>query len=577
MRRGRSCNGGFHRHWFAWGRVALLNVFVGASSAAADPPDFHADLVLTGGKVWTVDAERPEAEAVAVWRDRIVAIGANDDVRRLAGPGTRVIDLAGRRVVPGFGDSHVHLLAGGLQLGRVDLTDAADEAEFGRRLRAFDRKLPPGRWMLGGKWDHDRTFEGELPTAELIDRYVPDRPVFMSRYDGHSALVNSRTLALAGITAETTDPPGGEIRRKSGSREPTGILRDAAMDLVVALVPATTEEELAEAIGVALEQARRLGVTSIDDMAGEPALSQAPLLRLYQQLHDERRLTARIHLRWPLENWRELAELGLRARFGGPMLAIGGVKGFVDGSAGSATAKMWEPFLDEPSSTGIFLTPPERLDEWVRGADGAGLAVAVHAIGDRANSMLLDLFALVQRTGGERDRRLRIEHAQHLRPDDFRRFADLSVVASMQPYHAIDDGRWIERRIGPQRCQGTYAFRSLLEHGARLAFGSDWPVAPLDPLKGIDAAVNRRTLDGKHPEGWYAEERITVAEAVEAYTLGSAYALGREAELGSIAVGKLADLVVLSRDIFDPAQRDRIAEARVEITIVGGKVVYEAE
>lgn len=535
-----------------------------------------ADLVLTDGELWTADARQPEAEAIAIWQDKILAVGPDGQIAAHIGPGTRVIRLEGRRVVPGFGDSHVHLLSGGLQLLSVDLKDARDEGEFGARLREFARKLPPGRWLLGGNWDHDRTLGGKLPTAALLDRYVPDRPCFLRRYDGHMALVNSRTLDLANINEATPDPSGGQVVRDPRTGRPTGLLRDTAMSLVDDLIPPLSDEELAAAVGAALDHARSVGVTSLDDMAGLSADERRRLFHCYQQLAAEQKLTARIHLRWPLEAWRELADLGLRAEFGGPWLTIGGLKGFCDGSLGSSTAKMWQPYLNEPQSTGVFVTPPARLRELVTAADQAGLAVAVHAIGDRGNSAALDAFAAAVDANGPHDRRFRIEHAQHVRPDDFERFRAGEVIASMQPYHAIDDGRWAEGRIGRDRCATSYAFRSFLDHGVRLAFGSDWPVAPLDPLLGIDAAVNRRTLDGKHPDGWHGQQRIKVTEALQAYTLGSAYALRREHELGSLAPGKLADLVVLSRDIFDETERDHIADTDVVLTVVGGRVVFEA-
>jgi predicted amidohydrolase YtcJ len=559
-------------HLWQWS-IAIGGMLVLACGAAS--AQVTADLALVGGKVWTLDDQRPETEAVALLHGRILATGGSAEIRALVGPKTRVVELDGRRVLPGFGDCHVHLLSGGLQLRRVDLKDAADEAEFGRRLKQFDRRLPPGRWMLGGNWDHDRTFGGRLPTAALIDRYLPDRPCFLVRYDGHMAVINSRAQELAGITAATADPPGGEIHRGRDG-QPAGILRDTAMQLVDDLVPATTDEELADAVLAALRLAARLGVTSIDDMAGVGPDDRRRLLRLYQQLARDGRLTARIQLRWPLEAWRELADLGIEAGLGGDLLTIGGLKGFIDGSLGSSTAKMSRPYLNEPESTGIFVTPPDRLGEMIAQADAAGLAVAVHAIGDEGNSLLLDRFAAVAAGNGPRDRRFRIEHAQHLRPEDFARFAPGNVIASMQPYHVIDDGRWAEGRIGAERCASSYAFRSLLDHGARLAFGSDWPVAPLDPLAGIDAAVNRRTLDGQHPGGWFPEQRITVGEAVRAYTLDAAYARFAEQRLGSISPGKLADLVVLSRDLLD-AEAANIAQAKVVMTVMAGRVVYEAE
>jgi predicted amidohydrolase YtcJ len=534
-----------------------------------------ADLVLVNGKIWTVDKARPEAEAVAVWRDRILAVGSTQDIRRLAGARTRLIDLKGKRVVPGFYDSHVHLLGSGLRLAQVALKDARDEVEFGRRLREFDRKLPRDRWLLGGEWDHDRTFKGVLPTAELIDKYVPDRPVFLRRYDGHMAVVNSRVLKLAGISARTPDPAGGVIYRKPGGKEPSGLLRDNAMSLAERLVPPVTQGEIIEAVRAALDEARRAGVTSVQDMDGSDARTRRQLFRLYQQLAKSGKLTLRIDLRWPLGAWNDLARLGVQAGQGDDWVKIGGLKGFVDGSLGSSTAKMFEPYLNEPGSTGVYVTPLARLRQNILEADKAGLNVAVHAIGDRANADLLDIFAEVVKSHGPRDRRFRIEHAQHLRPQDYKRFGELGVIASMQPYHAIDDGRWAEGRIGGKRCASSYANRSLLDAGAKVAFGSDWSVAPLNPLLGIDAAINRRTLDGKHPKGWFAEQKISAAEAVEAYTLTSAYAAFQEKDRGSLEKGKLADLVVLSRDILAKSEQDHIAATEVLLTVVGGKVVYE--
>jgi predicted amidohydrolase YtcJ len=534
-----------------------------------------ADLVLKNGKIWTIAKNRPEAQALAVWHGRILAVGDNSEIEALIGPQTRVIDLKGRRVLPGFHDSHVHFLGGGQQMSQVALKDAKDEAEFGRRLQEFDRKLPRDRWLLGDDWDHDRTFGGRLPTAELLDKYVPERPAFLRRYDGHMAVVNTRVLKLAGITSDKADPPGGVIYRKPDSKEPTGVLRDNAMDLVSGLIPAPSETEIAEAVRAALGEARRVGVTSMEDMDGSSGPTRQKLLHLYQSLARAGQLTARIQLYWPLAQWNTLARLGIAQGFGDDWLRIGGLKGFVDGSLGSSTAKMFEPFLNEARNSGVYVTPLNKLREYILAADKAELAVAVHAIGDQANAELLDIFAEVASQNGGRDRRFRVEHAQHLRPQDYRRFHDLGVIASMQPYHAIDDGRWAEGRIGAQRCASSYAFRSLLDAHASLAFGSDWPVAPLSPILGIDAAVNRRTLDGNHPQGWFPEQRATVAEAIEAYTLASARAAFQERDKGSLEPGKLADLVVLDRDVLADADRDHIAETEVVLTMVGGKIVHE--
>jgi len=557
--------------------LILATVFGTTVLAALDSkmPVIKADLIVVNSKIWTVNMAQPEAEALAVQGERIFAVGGNEAIRSLAGPGTRVVDGKQRRILPGFYDSHVHLLGSGLRLSEVALKDAADEAEFGRRLREFDQKLPRDRWLTGGVWDHDRALGGKLPTAELVDKYVADRPVFLNRYDGHMAVVNTRVLRMAGITEQTSDPAGGVIYRKPGTREPSGVLRDNAMELVTHLIPALSEDQVIEAVLAALAEMRSQGVTSVQDMAGGGSASNARLLRIYQDLERSGRLTARIDLRWPLAAWQELAHLGIKQGFGDNWVKIGGVKGFADGSLGSSTAKMYEPFVNEPGSTGIFVTPLDKMREYVLGADKAGLSLAVHAIGDRANAEMLDIFADMVRRNGAHDRRFRIEHAQHLRPQDYSRFAQLGVIASMQPYHAIDDGRWAEGRIGPERCASSYAFRSLLDAGAKVAFGSDWSVAPVSALLGIDAAVNRRTLDGRHPEGWFPAQRISVAEAIEGYTITSAYAGFEEKDRGSLERGKLADFVVLSRDILAPQERDHIVDTSVETTVVGGRIVYQ--
>ena len=543
-------------------------------SSEPEPP-VAADLVLVGGKIWTVDAEKPQAEAVAVWRDRVISVGSDADVRALIGQKTRIIKLDGKRVVPGFHDSHLHFLGGGEQLGRVELKDAKDEAEFGRRLREFDQKLPRGRWMTGGNWDHDRAFGGTLPTAEIVDKYVKDRPVFIRRYDGHMALANSAALKLAGVTAETKEPAGGVIYRLADGKTPSGILKDNAMGLVGRLVPEPGDEEITESVHRAMRACAENGITSVQDMDGSAAETRRKLLRVLQRLARDGQMTVRLDLRWPIALRQEVIALGAEMNFGNDFVRVGGVKGFMDGSLGSSTALMFDPYEMSPKNTGVFVTEPDAMSTMIRSADKAGLSVAVHAIGDRANAVLLELFEEAAKQNGPRDRRFRIEHVQHLRPSEYKRFKELGVIASMQPYHAVDDGRWAEGRIGPRRCASSYAFRSLIDAGAKLAFGSDWPVAPLDVLAGIDAAVNRRTLDGKHLEGWFPEQRITVAEAVEAYTLGSAYGAHQENDRGSIRAGKFADLVVLSRDILDPKEKDKIADTKVDMTVVGGKVVYE--
>jgi predicted amidohydrolase YtcJ len=544
-----------------------------AIALIANPP-VAADLVVTGGKFWTGDPTQPEARAVAIWQGRILKVGSQEEINALVGPNTKTIELRGQRVVPGFYDSHVHMLGGGAQLSRVELKDAKDEAEFGKRLKEFDAKTPRDRWMLGGNWDHDRTFNGTLPTATLLDKYVPNRPVFLQRYDGHMGVANTAALKLAGITAATKAPEGGVIFRTADGQTPSGVLKDNAMDLVDKIIPEPNEAELRDSLRAAIQEAARTGVTSVQDMDGSPPTVRKVYFRVLQQFARSGKLTCRVDLRWPIASHGQLENLAVEANYGNDFVRVGGLKGFMDGSLGSSTAKMAEPYLGG-ENTGVYVTRPNSMKAFVQSADRAGLSVAVHAIGDLANKELLDIFEAAIQANGPRDRRFRIEHAQHLRPADYPRFKQLGVVASMQPYHAIDDGRWAEGRIGAKRCASSYAYRSLLDNGAVLAFGSDWPVAPLNPLVGIDAAVNRRTLDGKDPNGWFPEQRITVAEAVRAYTYGSAYAAHQESERGTLAAGKLADLVVLSRDIFDEKERYQIGETKVLLTIVGGKVAFQ--
>jgi predicted amidohydrolase YtcJ len=531
-----------------------------------------ADLVLVGGKIRTLNPSQPVAEAVACRAGRIIGVGSDAQVRMLAGPSTRIIELHGRLALPGFNDAHVHLLSGGQNLTSVQLRDARSETEFRERIRAYASKLPKGRWITGGNWDHENWTPVRLPTRRLIDDVTPDNPVFVKRLDGHSALANSLALKLAGITRDTPDPPGGAIVRDRGG-EPTGILKDGAMAAVNNVVTPPTAEEMAEALRAAMRHAAEHGVTSVQDMSASPQV-----FAVYEKLLAAGELTVRIYGHQPLPQWERLAAVGLRAAFGNEKLKIGALKGFADGSLGSTTALLFEPYLDAPNTSGLpsdEMIPESAMLERILGADQAGLQVAIHAIGDKANHLILNLYEQAERRNGARDRRFRIEHAQHLRADDIPRFGKLHVIASMQPLHLVDDGRWAEKRIGPERAKGAYAFRSLLDSGAVLAFGSDWDVAALDPVMSIWAAATRQTADGKHPGGWIPEQKITVEEAVRAHTLGSAYASFDEDIKGSIEPGKLADIVVLSDDIFTMHPED-IRKAKVEITVFDGRVIYES-
>ncbi len=525
------------------------------------------DTVLTGGLVWTGSSLSTEANptAIAISAGRISAVGTDEEILRLAGARTRRIDLGGRRVVPGLIDAHTHFISGGFELAGVRLRDAATPAEFARRIGEFAAEHP-GEWVTGGTWDHE-LWGGELPRRDWIDSLTSGSPVFVSRLDGHMGLANTRALELAGVTAETQDPPGGTIVR-DGRGEPTGVLKDEAQSLVYAAIPEPSEAELDRALDAAVGHALERGVTMVGDMgtwAGHET---------YRRAHAAGRLSLRVYSVVPIATWQRLATYVEREGTGDDHLFWGGVKGFVDGSLGSTTAWFYEPYDDDPTTTGLMVTDTAELRRAVLVADAAGFQLLVHAIGDRANDWLLDVFADAERRNGVRDRRPRIEHAQHLTPRSIRRIAASGVVVSMQPYHAIDDGRWAAKRIGSQRIRWTYAFRDLLDAGAHVAFGSDWTVAPIDPLLGIYAAATRRTIDGVNPTGWVPEQKISVEEALVAYTMGGAYAVRREQVLGSLEPGKLADLVVLSDDILaiDPVEIERV---RVDLTMVGGEVVFQ--
>jgi hypothetical protein len=549
-------------------RLFLMTCAVLTVSVALSQPQI-ADIAFVNGKIWTVDKSKPEAEAVAVLGGRILLVGSTADVKKCVGERTRVIDLKGKRMLPGFIDNHTHFMSGGFQLQSVDLRHAKNEAEFANLIKQRAQEHPD-RWITGGDWDHDNWPGGNLPVKELIDQYTISTPVFVNRYDGHMALANSKALALAGIDKHTPDPQGGTIVRDKKTGEPTGVLKDAAMSLVYAKVPDPSEQEMLEAARLALSEARKYGITSIQDV------SSGSDVRIYQKLRDKGELTSRFHCRLPLSQWQHLAASGIRVPFGDEWVRLGSLKEFADGSLGSTTALFFEPFTSDPGTRGLAMDVvlDGRFERWSLAADREGLQLSIHAIGDSANSLTLDLFEKITKENPAWDRRFRIEHAQHIRPQDFQRFAKLGVIASVQPYHAIDDGRWAEKRIGHDRCKTTYPFRMFLDNGVKMCFGSDWTVAPLSPILGIYAAVTRRTIDGANPNGWFPEQRITVHEAIEAYTINCAYAVFEERDKGSIAPGKMADLVVLTDDILsiDPI---KIESVGVEMTVVGGKIVHQ--
>jgi len=532
-----------------------------------------ADLIFFNAKVWTADKTLPSAQGVAVVGDRIVAVGTNADVEAWLGPQTKLIDAGGKLLLPGFNDAHVHLISGGIQLDSVNLKDASSPQEFARLIGERAKSRPQNEWIVGGNWDETKWNPPAIPSKELIDAFTPETPVFVTRYDGHMGLANSVTLRLAGITAKTPDPPGGTIvRDKSGN--PTGALKDAAADLVYKVIPPLTHDQRIKIIKRAMAHAASLGVTSVQHMGADPEDISA-----YAELLQRGELTLRIYAVTPIPHVDDLLKLGARHAFGGPFLRVGALKGFADGSLGSGTAYFYDPFLNQGENRGLLsdeMQPVSMMHDRMMNADAAGLQLCTHAIGDHGISIILDLYSEVVKAHGEADRRFRIEHAQHMTVKDFDRFAQLQVIASVQPYHAIDDGRFAELRIGRDRSSRTYAFRTFLDHGVRLALGTDWEVAPLDPMQTVYAAVTRATLDDKNPGGWFPEQKLTLPETLEAYTMGSAYAEFQEKEKGSITTGKLADLVLLSDDLFIVAP-EKIRDAHVLKTIVGGRLVFDSD
>jgi predicted amidohydrolase YtcJ len=551
-------------------RGACMVLALGVLTGARTTPS--ADLVITNAVIWTGEPTQPEAQALAVLGDRIVAIGSNAAMHAWQGKQTHVVDAQGQRLIPGFNDAHVHFSDGGASLDAVQLNDATSADDFKKRIAAYALTRPAGQWITQGEWDETKWPGGALPTRQMIDAITPNNPVALDRYDGHMILVNSRALALAGITAATPDPVGGVIVRDAKG-EPTGALKDAAIPLVARIIPALNHDDRRAIILHALSHAASLGVTSVQDM--NPGNAD---IAIYAELLREHKLTTRIYVAPPIESIDDQATLGLGRAFGDVSLRIGAVKAYADGSLGSRTAYLFDPYLDQNDNRGLlsdtFQPLSKGLNYFTR-ADTAQLQVCTHAIGDAGISTALDLYSKVFSENGVRDRRWRIEHAQHMASKDFQRFKDLQVIASVQPYQAIDDGRWAEERIGADRGSRTYAFKTMMQYGIPMAFGTDWPVSPLNPLLGVYAAVTRATLDGKQPDGWYPAQKLSVSEALHFYTHGSAYAEFEDTRKGTLAPGKLADFILLSSDVLTIAPAE-IQHVRVLKTWVGGALVFEA-
>ncbi|HEV2489995.1 MAG TPA: amidohydrolase [Candidatus Acidoferrales bacterium] len=536
-------------------------------AAKADAP---ADLVLTNGEIYTVDSAQPRAQAVAIRGEQILAVGSNEDVKKWIGTKTRVIDLRGRFAMPGFNDAHTHLASGGMAKLTVNFEGAASLAEFQKRLRDALPNYKPGEWITGRGWDHTLWPEKRFPTREDLDAVSKDHPMIFGRVDGHVAVANSLALEIAGITKDTADPQGGHIMRDAKTGEPTGMLEeDAAMSLVYRKIPPPGHEQRRRGIEMALAEAVSYGVTSIQDY------STWQDFLIYRELKGEGKLPLRI-TEW-LTFTEPLSKLKEERREGGTTdlwLKTGALKAFMDGSLGSRTAAMLAPYSDDPSTSGILRMDPKLLNEMSIERDKAGFQLNFHAIGDRGNRVALDAFAAVRAANGQWDRRDRVEHAQVVAPEDFARFAKLGVIASMQPSHLLDDERWAGERLGPERSKDAYAWNTMRKDGVRLAFGTDYPVEAINPLRGLYACVMRELPTGGPPGGWEPQEKLPMAECIYDYTAGSAYGEFEENRKGEIKPEMFADIVVFPLDItkMPPAE---LLKTSVEMTIAGGRIVYE--
>lgn len=525
-----------------------------------------ADTIYINGKIWTGDTENPWATCIAIKGNKILYVGK--EFEGYTSQQTNIIDLHGKLVVPGFTDNHTHFISSGYNLGSVDLRNANTKEEFIKRIKEYAANLPAGRWIVGGNWDHEN-WGGDLPTHQMIDSVSYDHPIFLSRLDGHMALANSIALQKANVNASTPTPAGGTIV-KDATGNPTGVLKDGAMNLVYNVMPNLSNEELDEALLRGQDYALSLGVTQVNDMVSYDGFMDIATWRRAEQ---NGKLKMRAYQFVPLRSWEKLDSMIKNEGKGDDHIRWGGLKGYADGSLGSTTAWMYQPYLDEPTTSGLMVSDTGWLRKNIIAADAAGLQIAIHAIGDRANDFVLNCYAEAEAKNGERDRRFRIEHAQHLTQWAIENFSKLNVIPSMQAIHAYDDGKWAWKRIDSARISRTYAFRSLLNNKANLTFGSDWDVATLNPIMGIFSAVTRQTGDGKFPNGWVPEQKISVEEALRCYTVNNAYGGFFENKIGQLKNGWLADFVVLSDDLFsiDP---NKIKEVKVIRTVIDGKTVY---
>lgn len=566
-----------------WFLVLGLVLLAAASKAMADEQE-HADLVVLDGKIVTLSPRQPRVEAVAAGGGRIVAVGDNAGIRNWIGPKTKVLRVDGKLVTPGLIDSHAHLLGVGQSQQRLDLVGTTSQRQIAELVRQRASRLPPGRWVLGRGWDQNDWPQRRFPTHRLITEAAPDRPVYLTRIAGHAGWANRAALELAGIDRNTPDPPGGRILRDEHG-DPTGVLIDRAQELVTAKIPPASEAENIEALELAIVECLKLGLTSLHD-----ANSGRELVALCRRLLRDGRLSIRLYVMLAGSDQKLLAEAfaqGPQIGLGDHHLTIRAVKLFADGALGSRGAALLEPYADEPNHKGLLMMSEEEIFRVTQQALDHGFQVCTHAIGDRANRLVLDAYqrALLARPE-VRDPRFRIEHAQILDAADIPRFAPAingtprgptewpGVIASMQPTHCTSDMPWVHDRIGPARAaEGAYVWQKLLARGARICGGSDAPVESLDPLWGIYAAVTRQDHAGNPPDGWYPDQRMTRLQALRSFTLEAAYAAFEEDLKGSLEVGKLADLIVWSKDFLEIPPPE-ILTTHAEVTILGGEVAY---
>jgi predicted amidohydrolase YtcJ len=536
-----------------------------------------ADLVIINGKVLTIDKDNPSAGAIAVKGEKIIAVGTVNKIKAFIDEGnTQVIDAAGRLVLPGFNDAHLHF--GPLDPDYIELRYTTDPLVITEKVKAQVSKSKPGEVIRGGHWEHEMFIGRNWPTKELIDKVSPDNPVLLDRADGHSVLVNSYVLEKSGIDKNTPDPFGGEIQRDPVTGEPTGILKETAQDLIKpgeVIITRSPEEVAArtwQGYLLAMKEARELGVTSLQN-AGRADFEA------YVKLQKEGQLTSRIDIGEPLsgdtvilKKYREIAKKYPKE---GDWIRFGYLKEFIDGSMGSGTALMFEPFNDVPSSSGLAMMTYDEFEKKILTADKMGFQIGVHAIGDKGNNWVLNAFEKAIGVNGRRDSRHRDEHAQTVRELDIPRFAQLSVIPSMQPTHCISDKKFYEKRVGAERCKEAYTWRSLVNAGSMPAFGTDYQVEQLNPMEGLYAAVTRKDRLGEEGNGWFPEQKLTMEEAIKFYTLGSAYSQFMDDRKGMIKKGYLADIVIVDKDLLTIPELE-IMKTRVDYTIVGGKVVYSS-